>query len=98
MNFFERNIAAMLIGLALDLCIGDPEGWPHPVIWIGRYISRAEDRLRARGGNLRRSAVWLTASTVCISMLVTGLLLWLLSLLGEVALVLGMGVVSWTAL
>ena len=98
MNFFERNIAAMLIGLALDLCIGDPEGWPHPVIWIGRYISRAEDRLRARGGNLRRSAVWLTASTVCISMLVTGLLLCLLSLLGEVALVLGMGVVSWTAL
>ena len=48
----------------LDLLIGDPEGWPHPVVWIGRYISQAEKRLRARGGNLRKSAIWLTASTV----------------------------------
>ena len=98
MNFFERNIAALLIGLILDLCIGDPEGWPHPVIWIGRYISRTESRLRERGGDLRRGAVWLTASTVGLSMLATALLLLLLSLLGEMALLAGMAILSWTAL
>ena len=35
MEFFRWNIAAMLVGLALDFLIGDPEGWPHPVIFIG---------------------------------------------------------------
>ena len=98
MSFFERNIAALLIGLILDLCIGDPEGWPHPVIWIGKYISRTEARLRRRGGNLRRSALWLTASTVGLSMLITALILWLLSLLGDVASFIGMVVFAWTAL
>ena len=98
MNFFERNVAALLIGLVLDLCIGDPEGWPHPVIWIGKYISWMEARLRARGGNLRRSAVWLTVSTVSVSMIATALLLWLLSLLGEAALLIAMAILSWTAL
>ena len=98
MSFFERNIAALLIGLILDLCIGDPEGWPHPVIWIGKYISRMEARLRRRGGNLRRSALWLTASTVGLSMLITALILWLLSLLGDVASFIGMVVFAWTAL
>ena len=98
MNFFERNVAALLIGLVLDLCIGDPEGWPHPVIWIGKYISWMEARLRARGGNLRRSAVWLTVSTVSVSMIATALLLWLLYLLGEAALLIAMAILSWTAL
>ena len=67
MNFWQMNIAAMLAGLALDLLIGDPEGWPHPVILIGRYISFMEKRLRARSRNLRRGAVWLTISTVLLS-------------------------------
>lgn len=98
MEFFKWNIAAMLAGLALDFCIGDPEGWPHPVIFIGKYISWMEKRLRARGGSLRASAVWLTASTVLLSMLVCGLLLGLLSLLGKAALFAGMCVISWTAL
>ena len=34
MSFFRYNAIAMLAGFVLDLLIGDPEGWPHPVIWI----------------------------------------------------------------
>ena len=98
MEFFRWNIAAMLVGLMLDFLIGDPEGWPHPVIFIGRYISWMEKRLRARGGNLRVSALWLTASTVLLSMLCCAAVLLLLSLLGRAALFAGMCVVSWTAL
>ena len=41
MTFFKWNIAAMLVGFILDLIIGDPDGWTHPVIWIGKYISFA---------------------------------------------------------
>ena len=97
-NFWQLNIAAMLVGFLLDLLIGDPEGWPHPVIWIGKYISRTEARLRRRGGNLRRGAVWLTLSTVLLSMAATAALLFALSLLGRWALFIGMCVLSWTAL
>ena len=98
MTFFKWNIAAMLIGFVLDLCIGDPEGWPHPVIWIGKFISFMEKRLRARGGNLRRGAVWLTASTVLLSMAATAVVLFVLYLIDEIALLIGMGLLSWTCI
>ena len=97
-SFFQWNIAALLAGFLLDLLIGDPEGWPHPVIWIGRYISWMERKLRARGGNLRRSALWLTASTVLISMAATAAVLAALSLCGGIARFVGMALISWTAL
>ena len=31
--------------LLLDLLLGDPHGWPHPIVWIGRLITKLEDRL-----------------------------------------------------
>lgn len=95
MTFLKWNIAAMLVGFILDLLIGDPEGWTHPVIWIGKYISWMEKRLRVRGGNLRASAVWLTASTVLLSMAVCASVLLALSRLGAVPLFVGMSVISW---
>ena len=49
MGFIEMNIAAMLVGFVLDLIIGDPEGWTHPVIWIGKWISFMEKKLRKSG-------------------------------------------------
>ena len=98
MEFCRMNAAAMLVGFALDLLIGDPEGWPHPVVWIGRYISQAEKRLRARGGNLRKSAIWLTASTALLSMAATAAALALLQLAHKWALFAGMCVVSWWTL
>ena len=91
-------IIALLIGCALDLAIGDPEWFPHPVRFIGKYISWCEKRLRARGGDLRRSAVLLTASTVLLTMLATGIVLWLLSLAGRWPLLVGMSIINWLGL
>ena len=88
----------MLAGFILDMLIGDPDGWTHPVIWIGRYISFLEKKLRRRGGNLRRSALWLTASTVLLSMAVCAAVLAALSLLGGLALFAGMCIISWWTL
>lgn len=34
-----------LAGYLLDLCLGDPPGWPHPVRWLGRAITFWETRL-----------------------------------------------------
>ena len=88
----------MLVGFILDMIIGDPEGWTHPVIWIGKYISFVEKKLRRRGGNLRRSAVWLTASTILLSMAATAAILFVLYLLGRIPLFIGMCIISWWAL
>lgn len=98
MTFLKMNAAAMFIGFLLDLLIGDPEGWPHPVIWIGKYISFIEKRLRAKGGNLRKGSMLLTASTVILTMLITAGILILLALIGKIPLLVGMSIISWTAL
>lgn len=58
--------AWQLLGLAMlvDLCCGDPDGWPHPVIVIGRVIARLERRWN-HGGARRR--YWLG---VCLTLTV----------------------------
>ena len=98
MSFFEMNALALVIGFGMDLIIGDPEGWPHPVIWIGKFISFMEKRLRARGGNLRASAVILTSSTVLLAMAATAAVLLVLWRIGDAALIAGMSIISWTTL
>lgn len=98
MNFFEMNFAALLVGFCMDLVIGDPEGWTHPVIWIGKWISFVEKRLRMRGGNLRRSALVLTASTVVVAMLVPFMALFVLAQIHKSALFIGMCILSWWCL
>ena len=89
------GIAALIAGFLLDLLLGDPEWLYHPVRLIGRYISFAEKRLRARGGDLRKSAVILTASTVLLTMGSAALVLWLLHLAGKVPLFIGMALMNW---
>ena len=89
------GIAALITGYLLDLLLGDPEWLYHPVRLIGKYISFEEKRLRSRGGNLRKSAVWLTVSTVLLTMACTALILWLLHLAGKIPLFIGMTLMNW---
>ena len=89
------GIAALIAGFILDLLLGDPEWLYHPVRLIGGLISRLEKRLRARGGNLRRSAVILTVTTVLVTMAVTAGILVLLKLLGRIPLFIGMALLDW---
>ena len=89
------GIAALIVGFILDLLLGDPEWLYHPVRLIGGLISRLEKRLRARGGNLRRSAVILTVTTVLVTMAVTAGILVLLQQLGRIPLFIGMALLDW---
>lgn len=91
----HMGIAALLAGLLLDLLLGDPEWLYHPVRLIGKLISGLEKRFRARGGNLRRSAVALTAVTVGTTMAAAALILGLLSLGGRIPLFIGMTLMNW---
>lgn len=89
------HILALMIGFALDGLLGDPAWLYHPVCVIGKYISFMEKRLRARGGNLRRSALVLTASTVLLSMAVTAGILFALGRLGRGYRLIGMALLDW---
>ncbi len=102
MNILKMNAAALLAGFLLDLLIGDPQGWPHPVIWIGKYISLADRCIRARAkGNirkLRRGSLWMTLSTVLIAVTVTAALLCLAAFGGRWVLLAVMSILAWTCL
>ena len=98
MDFLQQNFWALLAAFALDLLIGDPEGFPHPVRLIGRFIAFFEGLLRRQMKRLRIAAVWLTAVTVLLSMGVTALLLGLLYGLHPYAYAGGMAILSWTCL
>ncbi len=89
---------ALLLGYGLDLLLGDPAWLYHPVCLIGRYISFCEKSLRARGGNLRRSAIALTVSTVILTMAAAALLPALLSPLGRVPRLAAMAILDWMGL
>lgn len=91
-------VLALALGFALDALLGDPAWLLHPVCIIGRYISFAEKRLRARGGNLRKSALLLTASTVLLTMAAAGALLALLSCFGRIPRLAGMALLDWLGL
>lgn len=40
-------VCAVFLGFCLDLIFGDPDWLPHPVVWMGKCITRLEKRLRA---------------------------------------------------
>ena len=86
------HLLALGLGFLLDLLLGDPVWLYHPVCAIGKYIAFMEKRLRGRGGNLRRSAVVLTASTALLTMAVTA---GLLGLLGRGPRLIGMALMDW---
>lgn len=89
---------ALMLGYGLDLLLGDPAWLTHPVCLIGRYIAWCEGRLRRGGGNLRRKALLLTASTVVLSMACAAALVGVASLWGRVPRLIVMAALDWMGL
>ena len=77
----EWSLAALIIGFGIDLIVGDPHGFPHPVVLIGKLIDVLEHGLRkvfpktASGEKIVGALIW--ALVVLTSSLVPVLILWL---------------------
>ena len=75
------SLYALILGFFLDLFIGDPHGFPHPVVLIGKLIDVTEKGMRkifpktVRGENFAGAAIWLIV--VIVSTALPTLLLWL---------------------
>jgi adenosylcobinamide-phosphate synthase len=63
---------AVLLGFLFDQVLGDPRGWPHPVVLIGKTIDHLEGWLNRGIPRVRRiKGVFLTVLLVSASYLVT---------------------------
>lgn len=77
-----RIVLAAVCGFGLDLLLGDPAlPWPHPVVVMGRCITRLETWLRGRFPNTERGELLagcvLAAALPLGTLAVTGAVLWL---------------------
>ncbi len=67
-------LLALPIGFLIDIVLGDPHGWPHPVIWIGKLISLLEKGLRrafpktAAGERAAGAVLWLLTAGVSLAL------------------------------
>ena len=75
------SLAALVIGFCIDLLVGDPHGFPHPVVLIGKCISVLERGLRCicpkTPSGERAAGAILWGAVVIVSTAVPALLLWL---------------------
>ncbi|MGD9504100.1 MAG: adenosylcobinamide-phosphate synthase CbiB [Syntrophobacteraceae bacterium] len=76
MAFSSWSLAA---AYGLDLLLGDPQGWPHPIRWIGSLISVMERALHREGAGpaMQRAAgllFWL--AVVVVVAVATSLSIW----------------------
>lgn len=75
------SLAALIIGFCVDLLLGDPHGFPHPVVLIGRLISVLEKLLRRlcpkTPAGERAAGAILWGAVVMASVTAPALLLWL---------------------
>ena len=95
------HITALLVGALIDLLVGDPEWFYHPVRLIGKYISFAEKAAKRDdppSAVLRRRAVVVAVSTVLLTALVTAGILCLLRRWGFWPHFIGMALISWMCL
>lgn len=73
------SAVSLVAAFALDLVLGDPPAWPHPVRWIGRAVEKTEPFFYGKhtvptGQRLRGALFWLfhvTGVTICVAALLT---------------------------
>ncbi|WP_302175329.1 adenosylcobinamide-phosphate synthase CbiB [uncultured Hydrogenophaga sp.] len=74
---------ALLVALAVDRVWGEPPARWHPVVWMGRYLGWAGDRIAPAPADAQRASAWQTALRGALAWLagalVVGALAWALS-------------------
>jgi adenosylcobinamide-phosphate synthase len=97
-GLWEYDRQVILAAVILDLLIGDPRWFPHPVVYIGRLIEALEKALRRLVRNERLGGMLLLIMAVGITCLLT---VALLAIAYAVSPYLGFGVaviLSWSSL
>ncbi|MCI5945963.1 MAG: adenosylcobinamide-phosphate synthase CbiB [Oscillospiraceae bacterium] len=57
----------MLVGFVIDIFVGDPYNFPHPIRAVGTLISKLEKFVRGRFKSLRKGGVFLALNVLIVS-------------------------------
>lgn len=57
----------MLVGFVIDIFVGDPYNFPHPIRAVGTLISKLEKFVRGRFKSLRKGGVFLALTVLVVS-------------------------------
>lgn len=60
----------MIVGFIIDIFLGDPYNFPHPIRAIGTLVAKLESFVRKRFKNLRRGGVFLALVVLILSTLI----------------------------
>lgn len=60
----------MLVGFVIDIFIGDPYNFPHPIRAIGTLIAKLEKFVRSRFKSLRKGGTFLALTVLIVSTLI----------------------------
>jgi adenosylcobinamide-phosphate synthase len=66
----QQTLVIVVAAVLLDLLLGDPRWFPHPVVLIGRLISFLESQLRRLVANERLAGVLLLVLTLAVTVTV----------------------------
>lgn len=69
------HFLAIGLGFFLDRLIGDPPNWPHPVRWIGRFISTMTERLNKGRFRTVKGAFLLLATVTLVFLIVYAIII-----------------------
>ncbi len=86
----------ILCALVLDQLIGDPQGWPHPIRWIGALAAGVEKPLRRQGLDQTKAGIVGVSVVLTVTGTTAWTVLWGLGLVHPLAADLGGVIVLWT--
>lgn len=92
-----HHLFAVTLAFFLDLLIGDPPNWPHPVRWIGTMISKL-DLAFNKGAYKKRKGLFMLIIVLSAVLLITGLTVYLAYLIHPLAGILWEAVVISTTI
>ncbi|MCD8388140.1 MAG: adenosylcobinamide-phosphate synthase CbiB [Bacteroidales bacterium] len=75
-------IGPLVAAMILDWSIGDPEGWPHPIVWMGQAISACEHCFN-HGQHRKAKGAVCAVGLIAIAGALAWLVVWTAELLGE---------------
>lgn len=75
-TIYLARIIPFLGGWLADRLLGDPEGWPHPIIWFGKLISIGEKKLNQGENRFGKGALLTLILVAGIFLLIRLLLFW----------------------
>lgn len=70
------KVIPFLGGWLADRLLGDPEGWPHPVIWFGKSIAFGEKRLNQGENRFLKGSLLTISLVVSVYLIAQCLLYW----------------------